>query len=193
MSRLYISNLSPSASLANLRECFAVCGDVVDVEMVPERSAYQSTSSAYVRMSTEAAAERAATSLHGTVLLGRSLVISHSAEPETRGRKSKDAEPVSNARITQQYRERLAMTYELACHSTRVTVRMFFPEADAPTRWRIDARTDKGEAVVEASGGSRELALNAVAEAWRALPSSASTPELDWTAIAVALKSVRAL
>ncbi|MDF3065980.1 MAG: RNA-binding protein [Polyangiaceae bacterium] len=193
MSRLYVSNLSPSASLANLRECFAACGDVVDVEMVPERNAYQSTSTAYVRMSTQAAAERAATSLHGTVLLGRSLVISHSPEPEARGRKAKDAEPVSNARITQQYRERMAMTYELACHSARVTVRMFFPEPDASSHWRIEARTDRGESVVEASDASRELALRAVAEAWRSLPSSASTPELDWPAIAVALKAVRAL
>jgi RNA recognition motif-containing protein len=195
MSRLYVSNLSQTASLANLRQCFAACGEVLDVEMVPERGAYHSTSAAYVKMSTSAAAERAATSLHGTILLGRALVISLSPEPETRSRKreGKDAELASTARITQQYRERLGMTYELTCQSARLTVRMFFPEAEDPARWRVEARTDKGESVVEASEVSRELAFHAVAEAWRSLPSSTSTPELDWPAIAVALKAVRAL
>jgi RNA recognition motif-containing protein len=195
MSRLYVSNLSQSASLADLRQCFAACGEVIDVEMVPERGAYHSTSAAYVRMSTQAAAERAVASLHGTVLLGRSLVISLAPEQEARGRKreGKGAEPASNARITQQYRERLGMTYEITCHSARLTVRMFFPEAEEPARWRVEARTDRGESVVEAKDVSRERALHAVAEAWRLLPSSASTPELDWPAIAVALKAVRAL
>jgi RNA recognition motif-containing protein len=188
MSRLYVTNLAQSASLASLRQRFAACGEVVGVEILPERGAYQSTSSAYVSMSTQAAAERAATSLHGTVLHGRALVISHAPEPEARGRKresTKEEEPTA-ARITQQYRERLAMIYDLSCHGSPLTVRMCFPEAETPSIWRVEARSGQGEAVVSATGASRELALRAVAESW-------STPELDWVAIAGALKTVRAI
>ncbi|RYZ03814.1 MAG: RNA-binding protein [Myxococcales bacterium] len=194
MSKLYVSNLSQTTSLASLRQAFAACGEVIDVEMAPERGAYHSTSAAYVRMSTNAAAERAAANLHGTLLLGRSMVITHAHEEEPKGRKrDKGAEPVSNARITQQYRERMSMTYELSCHSARLTVRIFFPDPESPSRWRVEARTDRGESVVEATEGSRELALRGVAEAWGSLPTSASAPELDWPAIATALKAVRAV
>lgn len=193
MTKLYVTNLSQTASLGNLRQCFAACGEVVDVEMVPERGAYHSTSSAYVRMSTQAAAERAAASLQGTILLGRSLVISHAPEEQPRGRKrdGKDAEPASNARITQQYRERLSMTYELSCHSARLTVRIFFTDPEQPSRWRIEASTAQAGCVAEATDASRELALRGVADAWAKLPSGA--PELDWAAIAAALKAVRAV
>ena len=192
MSKLYVSNLSQTASLASLRQCFAACGEVIDVEMVPERAAYHSTSAAYVRMSTLAAAERAAASLHGTILLGRSLVISHAHEEQPRGRKrdGKNAEAASSARITQQYRERMSMTYELSCHSARLTVRMFFPDAETPSVWRVEALTNQGGAAVSATAGSRELALLAVGESWKTSPNAA---ELDWPAIAAALKAVRAI
>lgn len=190
MSRLYVSNLSQTATLTSLRQCFAACGDVIDVEMVPERGSYQSTSSAYVRMSTTAAAERAAANLHGTLLLGRSLVISHAHEAEPRGRKrDKGEEPVSRARITQQYRERMSMTYELSCDRAKLIVRMFFPDAETPSIWRVEARTDE-QTAVDASAASRELALLAVGEGWKVAPNA---PELDWPAIAAALKTVRAI
>lgn len=195
MSKLYVTNLSPSTSVGNLQACFAACGGVVDVEMVPERGGYHSTSSAYVRMSTNAAAERAFIRLHGTILDGRSLMISHAPEEEASGRKrggGKAEEPASKVRITQQYRERTSMTYELACDDARLTVRMFFPETPAAD-WRVDVRLERSEAVAEAAGASRAQALHAVAENWRALPPSSAAPELDWLAVEAALKSVRAL
>lgn len=196
MSKLYVTNLAQSASLASVRQCFAACGEVVGVEMVPERGAARATSAAYVTMATQAAAERAADSLHGTVLLGRSLMISVATQPESHGRKrdsAKNEDPDAGTKIAQQYRERQSMTYELACGRARLTLRIFFPEEQQPSRWRVEARTNRGDAVVEATESSRELALLAVADAWRALPLTSQALELDWQAVVAALKAVRAI
>jgi RNA recognition motif-containing protein len=195
MSKLYVTNLAQVASMASVRQCFAACGDVLDVEMLPERGAYQSTGSAYVRMSNAAGAQRATARLHGTLLHGRSLMISAAPEEErARKRSHKKEEPETSARITQQYRERASMTYELACQGVRLTVRMFFPEALSPSNWRVEVSTNGVSAsAAQASHTSRELALRAAADAWRALPRDAATLELDWPAIEAALKSVRAV
>ncbi len=169
----------------------------MDVEMVPERGAYRSTSAAYVTMGTQAAAERAASNVHGTILLGRSLIVSLAPLPESRGRKREgskdDEESKTGTSIAQQYRERLAMTYELACGKAKLTLRFHFPAENAPSPWRVAARTASSDATVEATEPTRAQALQAVADAWRALPAEAGAPELDWQAVAAALKTVRAI
>jgi len=195
-TKLYVTNLAQSASLSSVRECFGACGEVFEVEFVAERSAYQATSAAYVTMGSPVAAERAVRSLHGTVLAGRALVVSIAHQQESPGARrdaKKAKQPPATASIAQQYRERECMTYELECMGTRLTVRIFFPDESAAAGFRVEARTNHCDAAVEAREATREGALDAVADASRRLVAQPSLSELDWKAVAVALKSVRAV
>lgn len=195
-TKLYVTNLAQSVSLSSVRECFGACGEVFEVEFVAERGAYHSMSSAYVTMGSTAEAERAVRSLHGKVLVGRALVVSIAPQQESAGggRDAKKPKPAAaTASIAQQYRERECMTYELECQGTRLTVRIFFPNEGDGAGWRIEARTNQTEVAVEAREATREGALAAVAEAARSLVAQPSLSDLDWDAVAVALKNVRAV
>ncbi len=96
--------------------------------------------------------------------------------------------------ITQQYRERHNMTYELHCSGEALVLRVFFPLETAPAEWRIEARGKHGaEAVVlERSAATREQAFQAICAAW---PSSLSGSKgsYDWDGVTQVLRSVRAL
>jgi hypothetical protein len=97
-----------------------------------------------------------------------------------------------SVRITQQFRERRNMTYELDCSGVPLVLRIFFPENAPDASWRIEACT--GNTVpassVSASASSKALALQGIAQNWReAMPRSV----LDWDGVAKAMTSVRAL
>ena len=98
------------------------------------------------------------------------------------------------ARITQQFRERHNMTYELDCGGAPLVVRVF-PLQGAPATWRIEARaTDASDAVVAtATASSPAVALERVAEWWRDNAAPRALAPLDWNAIAEAMTAVRAL
>jgi len=55
-SKLFVSNLSQAATLADLRELFGRCGEVLEVDFAAERSSRSSPSAAMVTMATAAAA-----------------------------------------------------------------------------------------------------------------------------------------
>jgi RNA recognition motif-containing protein len=199
-NRLYVTNLSASASLASLRSCFAACGEVSDIEFAVERHAPRAASSAFVTMACSADAEKAIRRLNGISLDGRSLMVtllpgkanSGQRSEKGEGRRGAAATPPTIA-ITQQYRERHNMTYELDCEGARLILRMFFPPDGASGAWRIEARCGGNGEVVEKSAATRELALKEIAEAWQALVSSDSLQTFDWVAVTRALQGVRAI
>ena len=91
--------------------------------------------------------------------------------------KSRPKEPVT-VRITQQFRERNSMTYELDCSGVPLVLRVFFPVADSESCWRIEARTGHPLQGLEASASasSRAEAFQTIARDWHlTLPSAASS------------------
>ncbi len=97
--------------------------------------------------------------------------------------------------ITQQYRERHNMTYELDCAGEALILRVFFPPEAGPVEWRIEARgKGGGEAVViDKVAATRELALQAVSGAWPTPAAPTATPGYDWAGVTVVMRSVRAI
>ncbi len=97
--------------------------------------------------------------------------------------------------ITQQYRERHNMTYELDCAGQRLIVRVFFPATDGAPVWRVEARTDDTPqaVVVAAVAASREVALGDVSTAWDAASLPGGGPSFDWAAVTRAMQAVRAI
>jgi hypothetical protein len=121
------------------------------------------------------------------------VVVSQFSEAGARS-KTKAKETVS-VRITQQFRERNNMTYELDCSGIPLVLRVFFPvDTDPSHEWRIEARTGHPLQGMEAtaSAQSRAEAFQVIARDWhRAMPVSVS--DLDWTAIERAMSAVRAI
>jgi len=97
--------------------------------------------------------------------------------------------------ITQQYRERHNMTYELDCAGQALILRIFFPPEAGPVEWRIEARGHGGgeAVVVDKVAATRELALQAVSGAWPTAAAPAATPSYDWAGVTVVMRSVRAI
>jgi hypothetical protein len=95
------------------------------------------------------------------------------------------------ATLTQQYRDRHALTYELDCSGKRLALRFVFPTEDALV-WQLEARID-AEAVVTGSAPTREQAFQAMIDRWESVARSPGSPQLDWQHVAVALRAVKAL
>lgn len=192
VSKLYVTNLSASETLASVRQRFTECGKVVDVAFLTERNT-GATSAAYVTMATGASALKAVHALHGSVLHDRILLVALApgSNPSARIAEPKvDAAP--GARITQQYRDRHGLSYELDSAGSRLTLTFMFPDHQGAA-WRVRAAI-MGEQLgyVEASAESRELALTALGE----LCGDSSTSLLAgilWLDVAGALRAVRAI
>jgi RNA recognition motif-containing protein len=84
-NRLYVGNLSYSASADALREAFSVCGEVTDVHIVQDRDSGQSRGFAFVTLATPAEAAKAIATLDGSSLDGRTLRVSEAEERQQRG------------------------------------------------------------------------------------------------------------
>lgn len=198
-SKLYVSNLSQAATLASMRELFGTCGDVVEVEFAAERNSRSAPSAAYVTMATSLAADRALKDLHGRLHGDRVLMVSRvaggggsSLDPPVRPARGA---PVAEARVamTQQYRDRHGLTYELSCAGKLLTLRFVFPVDDAHG-WQVEARILPGaSSAVTANAMTREQAFLALIDAWSQAGSDPAAAELDWEGVASALRAVRAL
>jgi hypothetical protein len=93
-------------------------------------------------------------------------------------------------RITNQFRSKGSMVYDMRCDGTRLTVIVTEMTAGG---WRVEARAGGADAAsIEKSGPTRIDALRAVGESW-AKSGSADFPTFDWTAVADALHAVRAI
>ena len=113
-------------------------------------------------------------------------------EPRARAAARVPAE--RSVQITQQFRGRLNMTYELDCCGVPLVLRVFFPEDAGDRNWRIEAcASDRDPALqMSASAASKAQALRDIAQNWReTMPTPLSN--LDWNGIAQAMTSVRAI
>jgi hypothetical protein len=200
-NRLYVGNLTSAAKAETLRAWFGNCGTVSEVQMVVERRDMRSAASAFVTMGTKAAAELAVSRLNGTLLDGKAMLVTVAtdgwrgdAEERRSTGKGAKGERLAIA-ITQQYRERNNMTYELDCAGQALILRIFFPAIEGPVAWRVEARTsDTAQAVVVAAvAGSKQLALGEVSAAWDAASLPNGGPSFDWAAVTLVMQSVRAI
>jgi hypothetical protein len=108
--------------------------------------------------------------------------------------KERDEESV---RITQQFRARDAMVYDLRGSAGRLTLRVTGQGGDdgTPMEWRIEASTSSApDAVVVAEGGAtRAEALRAVGRSWNEKRLANNLPSFDWESVARAMAAVRAI
>jgi hypothetical protein len=100
-------------------------------------------------------------------------------------------------RITQQFRSRDAMIYDLRSSAGRLTLRISGRSGDEgpATVWRIEAGTSSAPdaVVVTESAATRTEALRAVARSWNEKRLSSSLPQFDWESVVAAMTAVRAL
>jgi len=109
--------------------------------------------------------------------------------------KSEDHEGA--VRITQQFRSRDAMIYDLRSNAGRLTLRISGRAGDesSPTAWRIEAATSSSPdaVVVSESATTRGEALRAVARSWNEKRLMSHLPQFDWESVVAAMTAVRAL
>lgn len=100
-------------------------------------------------------------------------------------------------RITQQFRSRDTMVYDLRGTAGRLTLRVSGRGGDEgpPTEWRIEASTStSADAVVVAAWATtRAEALRAVGRSWNEKRVSGNLPSFDWELVAKAMAAVRAI
>jgi len=100
-------------------------------------------------------------------------------------------------RITQQFRSRDAMVYDLRGPAGRLTLRVTGRggEEGPPTEWRIEAATSSSaDAVIVAEqGATRAEALRAVGRSWNEKRVANNLPGFDWESVARAMAAVRAI
>lgn len=84
-NRLYVGNLSFSATEQTLRQAFAAHGDVTDVHVVVDRMTGQSRGFGFVTMGSPSEAVNAIQAMHGADLDGRSLKVNEAEERSSGG------------------------------------------------------------------------------------------------------------
>ncbi len=109
-----------------------------------------------------------------------------------------DERAEESVRITQQFRSRDQMVYDLRGSAGRLTLRVTGRGADddgPPTEWRIEASTSGSpDAVVAAEcGPTRAEALRAVGRSWNGKRLASNLPLFDWESVARAMAAVRAV
>jgi hypothetical protein len=100
-------------------------------------------------------------------------------------------------RITQQFRARDAMVYDLRGGAGRLTLRVTGRGGGdgPPTEWRIEASTSSSPdaPVVSEGGTTRADALRAVGRSWNEKRLANNLPSFDWESVARAMAAVRAI
>jgi RNA recognition motif-containing protein len=198
-TRLYVANLPDAPSTSALRTHFGTCGTVADVQIVLDRNTGRGRASAFVRMGSAAAAQRAVSELNRAPFGGQLLIVE--AAPDQPGdgrggstrRDKKDDEDRSAARITQQLRGPDNMTYELDCSSVTVVIRSFFPTANGEWRIVMQAGHEADAQVASASTSSRIESFRGAVRACREGIGVSGLGLVDWEAVEAALLKVRAL
>ncbi len=99
-------------------------------------------------------------------------------------------------KITNQFRDKRGMVYDLKCEGDRLTVYVSPRENPQDAgEWRVEVRTSHSpEAIVIAEWGpTRADALREVGRAWTSNATTQGLPTFDWDEVATALSAVRAL
>lgn len=84
-SKLYVGNLSYSATEEELHELFSQAGTVNSVTIVKDRETGRARGFAFIEMSTDAEAQQAINLLNGTSFMNRELKINVARPREDRG------------------------------------------------------------------------------------------------------------
>jgi RNA recognition motif-containing protein len=84
--KIYVGNLSYQADEDALREAFAALGEVLSVRIVTDETG-RSRGFGFVEMSSDEDAEKAITSLNGSALMGRNLVVNEARPQTDRGKR----------------------------------------------------------------------------------------------------------
>jgi hypothetical protein len=100
--------------------------------------------------------------------------------------------------ITNQFRGRRGMVYELKCTHAKLTLCMSARETPADAdEWKVEATTRPvvggPDVLIAEWGRTRVDALRELGRSWGAKAASRELPPVDWEAIATALDAVRAL
>lgn len=82
--KLYVGNLSFTATSDQVREYFATHGEVTNVNVVMDSFSGRSRGFAFVEMADEANADKAREAFHGKAFQNRTLTVDW-ARPDTRG------------------------------------------------------------------------------------------------------------
>ena len=104
--------------------------------------------------------------------------------------------PRPSVRITNQFRKRQAMVYDLSCEDVRLTLEVTSRDsADGSGEWHVEAfaRQAPEKPTIDEPGTTRSEALHAVARSWAAKRGSFGFPALDWEGVAQAMLAVRAI
>lgn len=183
-NKLYIANVPADTTEAALRDHFAACGGVLQVDLPDEHQRGKMRGLACVTMTSPAYANAARAQLDGISFGGRILRVS-----DVPGVAAKPRPTVS---VVQQFREHMSMAYDLDCAGQPLVVRMF-PE-DGPC-WRVEARATDGDNgdVVTARAPTRAAALTEVIRSWNARAADTAGRALDGDALITALRDVRAV
>jgi hypothetical protein len=99
-------------------------------------------------------------------------------------------------RITNQFRRREAMVYDLSCEDIRLTIEIAQRQnEDGLGEWLVEAhaRDTAEKPTIHQPGVTRNDALRAVAREWAAKRGTHGFPELDWDAVSGAMLAVRAI
>ncbi|HEY1695235.1 MAG TPA: hypothetical protein VGG39_23870 [Polyangiaceae bacterium] len=100
-------------------------------------------------------------------------------------------------RITQQFRSRDAMVYDLRGEAGRLTLRITGSrgEGEPTTEWLIEASTSTAAdaVIVSERGATRAEVLQAVGRSWDRERATNHLPTFDWASVAKALAAVRAI
>ncbi len=80
--KLYVGNLPPGVTEADLRLLFSRVGDVAEVQLVLDPATNQSRGQAFVTMATAELAAAALSALHSYSLGGRYIVVTEARPPQ---------------------------------------------------------------------------------------------------------------
>lgn len=83
-TKLYVGNLSYTASEEGLSTLFGQFGDVVSARIITDRETGRSKGFGFVEMGDESAAQQAITSLNGQMVDGRPLTVNEARPQERR-------------------------------------------------------------------------------------------------------------
>jgi RNA recognition motif-containing protein len=82
---LYVGGLPYSATEQDIRAAFAPVGEIASVRLIMDRDTGQSKGFAFVEMVDDETTERAMTTLNGTMMGGRTIVVNEARPREDRG------------------------------------------------------------------------------------------------------------
>jgi len=87
MKSLYVGNLDSSTTEQDLRDAFAVYGDVQMVSLITDQQTAQPRGFAFVEMENDKEANEALLALNGATLCGATLTVNEARPRAVRGRR----------------------------------------------------------------------------------------------------------